>query len=79
MSLRATAGGLQLVVADDGRGFDVVAAMKTSGLGLLSMQERLRLVNGDVTIESRPGSGTRVCASVPWQVAPVPVQAFSLR
>jgi PAS domain S-box-containing protein len=79
VSLRANADGLQLVVADDGRGFDVAAAMKTSGLGLLSMQERLRLVNGDVAIESRPGSGTRVRASVPWQEAPVTVQAFSLR
>jgi len=79
VSLRATADGLELVVADEGRGFDVAAAMKASGLGLLSMQERLKLVNGEVAIESRPGLGTRVRATVPWQAAPVAVQAFSVR
>jgi signal transduction histidine kinase len=65
VSLRGTDDQLRLEVIDDGRGFDPEVAMATSGLGLVSMQERIRLVNGDVTIESRPGAGTRIRASVP--------------
>ena len=63
--LRGTETELLLEVRDEGRGFDPAAAMATSGLGLVSMQERLRLVNGEVTLESRPGAGTTVRAVVP--------------
>ena len=55
---------LQLDVCDQGRGFDPAAAM-ASGLGLVSMQERLRFMNGKVAIESSPGKGTKVRATVP--------------
>jgi two-component system sensor histidine kinase UhpB len=67
VSLRRSDNELQLDVVDDGCGFDVPSAMATSGLGLVSMQERLRLVNGEAVIESRPGAGTTVRASVPLQ------------
>lgn len=73
VSLRRMDEGLQLEVVDEGRGFDVAAAMRTSGLGLLSMQERLSLVNGEVVIESRPRAGTSVRATVPWQPTEAPV------
>ena len=46
-------------------GFDVTSALAASGLGLVSMQERLRLVNGEVFIDSKPGSGTVVRAVAP--------------
>jgi signal transduction histidine kinase len=36
------------------------------GLGLVSMAERVRLLGGDVHIESSPGRGTTVEARVPW-------------
>ena len=65
VTLRRNDNELQLDVVDDGRGFDVATAMATSGLGLVSMQERLRLVNGEAVIESSPGAGTTVRASVP--------------
>lgn len=65
VSLRATHDQLQLVVCDQGKGFDTEAALATSGLGLVSMQERLRLVNGSVALESKPGAGTTVRATVP--------------
>ena len=65
VSLCGTDDRLQLEVWDDGCGFDPVAAIAKSGLGLVTMQERLTLVHGDVTIESAPGSGTKVVASVP--------------
>jgi signal transduction histidine kinase len=67
VALRGTADALHLEVVDDGRGFDVDEARSGHGLGLISMQERLKLVNGDVAIESRAGSGTTVRARVPLQ------------
>lgn len=54
-----------LEVADDGVGFDVDAARRGQGIGLISMQERLGLVDGVLVIESTPGSGTTVRATVP--------------
>ena len=65
VALRGEADQLRLEVRDDGRGFDPRVAMAASGLGLVSMQERLRLVYGTVSIESTPGAGTTVRAVVP--------------
>jgi signal transduction histidine kinase len=63
--LRGTRDEIQLVVIDRGVGFDPDEAMGRHGLGLTSMRERLRLVNGAVTVESKPGAGTIVRARVP--------------
>ena len=51
---------LALFVEDTGNGFDIEQARKKGGLGLISMEERVRLVNGDFKIRSQPGSGTVV-------------------
>jgi two-component system, chemotaxis family, CheB/CheR fusion protein len=56
---------VKLRVEDTGDGFDVREARKSGGLGLISMEERVRLVNGKFTIDSKPGSGTVVEVSVP--------------
>jgi len=57
---------LQLVVRDDGVGFDTGAALHhASGLGLHGMQERVALLGGSVEIESTPGHGTVVRARIP--------------
>ena len=64
VTLRGTVDGLQLDIADDGCGFDVAAALERPGLGLVSMRDRLNLVNGGVVIESAVGRGTRVRALV---------------
>ena len=64
VTLRGTAEGLQLDVVDDGCGFDVSAALERPGLGLVSMRDRLNLVNGGVVIESGVGRGTRIRAVV---------------
>jgi signal transduction histidine kinase len=58
-------GSLALEVRDDGRGFDAAGAAGQGGLGLVSMRERLRLVGGELTIQSQPGAGTRLLAQVP--------------
>lgn len=56
-------GRLDVLVSDDGRGFDPGA--EHDGFGIAGMQERVALVGGELEIESRPGSGTRVVSSVP--------------
>jgi signal transduction histidine kinase len=64
MNVRADDDGLRLTVADDGRGFDVNAAWG-AGLGLLSMAERLDAFEGHLDVQSAPGTGTRIHATVP--------------
>jgi signal transduction histidine kinase len=59
--------GLTLTVLDDGVGFDVKAAWGT-GLGLVSMGERLEAFGGTLEIRSTPGAGTRLEARVPVPV-----------
>ena len=65
-------GRLDLIVSDEGRGFDVGDTMEraTSGkaLGLLGMQERVSMLGGQVAIESTPGKGTTIRASMPVEV-----------
>jgi signal transduction histidine kinase len=46
-------------------GFDVEATKASRGLGLISMQERLKLLNGTLSIESQLQHGTTIHASVP--------------
>ncbi|HEU4642155.1 MAG TPA: histidine kinase [Gemmatimonadaceae bacterium] len=55
-----------LTVADEGRGFDVAEARaRRPGMGLFTMRERVALVDGRLAIDSAPGKGTRITASVP--------------
>jgi PAS domain S-box-containing protein len=54
-----------LSVSDSGTGFDSEAVKENLGLGLVSMEERLALVNGNLYIESQPNLGTTIYARVP--------------
>jgi signal transduction histidine kinase len=63
--LRGEGGGVSLRVEDTGNGFDVEEARKSGGLGLISMEERVRLVNGRFAIRSSRGTGTTVEVFVP--------------
>jgi signal transduction histidine kinase len=65
IAVRRMDGGVLLAVRDDGAGFDTTAPRPPRSLGLASMRERLRLVNGTLDIESAPGHGTAVVAWVP--------------
>ena len=57
---------IKLCIKDNGMGFNVhsLPAGK-KGLGLIGMQERIRLIQGTLTLESHPGEGTEICASIP--------------
>ncbi|HEX4795808.1 MAG TPA: sensor histidine kinase [Humisphaera sp.] len=56
---------MRLCIRDDGRGFDVQATRSSSGLGLISIDERVRLARGTLTIESGPRIGTEIRVQVP--------------
>lgn len=63
--LRQADDGLLLAVSDNGAGFDPANPRQGPSLGLASMRERVRLVNGTLDIESAPGRGTTLVAWVP--------------
>lgn len=65
VQLKAEPREVQLIVHDLGKGFDVAAAMQGRGLGVTSMLERVRLLGGTVTIDSKPHGGTTVYACIP--------------
>jgi signal transduction histidine kinase len=68
VELQRVRDGLQLMMSDDGVGFDVNRYDSRRGsLGLLSMRERVSLVAGTLDIQSTPGEGTRICAWVPFK------------
>ncbi|HET7127443.1 MAG TPA: sensor histidine kinase [Gaiellaceae bacterium] len=72
VDLRATEDGIDLRVADNGRGFDLsataAAAAKRGRLGIVGMNERVRLLGGVFAIESMPSVGTTVFVSIPaWR------------
>ena len=65
ITLRHMDGGLLLAVSDTGVGFDPEYPSSAPHLGLASMRERVRLVNGTVEVDSAPGRGTTISAWVP--------------
>jgi two-component system, NarL family, sensor histidine kinase DegS len=65
VQLSAMPGEVTLCVSDAGVGFAPEDKRFGRGLGLVSMRERIRMVGGVISIESRPAGGTTVCARVP--------------
>ncbi len=61
---------VNILISDDGKGFDKEAVKVTEdgGYGLLSMKERVELLNGRFDLNTTPGKGTRVFVSVPIQI-----------
>jgi PAS domain S-box-containing protein len=66
--LRGAPNEIELAVSDSGIGFDPEEAITGRGLGLTSMKERLKLVHGELFVESQPQRGTIVRATVPLDV-----------
>jgi signal transduction histidine kinase len=65
VALNGNAETICLRVEDDGKGFDLDSAGAQGGLGFIGMRERLRLVRGVLSIESKPAAGTRIEVRVP--------------
>jgi PAS domain S-box-containing protein len=65
VQLREESCEIHLIVSDFGKGFDVASAMQNRGLGVTSMQERVRLVGGTIVIDSKPLGGTTIHVRVP--------------
>jgi len=63
--LWGTSDEIHLTVRDSGTGFDREAARESRGLGLISMEERLKLLKGTLSIDSQPNRGTTIHARVP--------------
>jgi signal transduction histidine kinase len=71
VTLERAGGCVRLTIVDDGRGFDVdaaiAAALRRGRLGLAGISERIRLLGGALKLTSAPGQGTRVeVALAPW-------------
>ena len=61
LTLNMTGATVALTVQDNGQGFDPTR-LEQRGIGLLSMQERMKALGGEISIESTPGLGTRMVA-----------------
>ena len=72
VSLARDNGALELTISDDGQGFDAAGPLERGHIGLASMRERVRSLDGQLTFATSPGQGTRVTARVPlaaeWRI-----------
>jgi signal transduction histidine kinase len=66
--LEVTGDKLHLSISDRGRGFDSKVHSSQSGIGLRSMEERLRPLGGNLQIHTRPMEGTRIEAWLPFTI-----------
>jgi len=65
VALRGMNDGVELEVADAGVGFDIAEARRRHGLGLIGMEERMKLIGGDLQVQSDEGGGTTIWAFAP--------------
>ncbi|HEX3045020.1 MAG TPA: PAS domain-containing sensor histidine kinase [Bacillota bacterium] len=66
-------GQISLAVNDNGIGFEFNnIELKRKGIGLVGMQERLAMLDGTLAIDSKPGLGTELVATIPWEVTDDP-------
>jgi signal transduction histidine kinase len=65
VTLSRTAQGIVMVIRDSGKGFDINAARGKGGVGLVSMEERVRMAKGSILVNSKAGEGTQVEVCVP--------------
>jgi PAS domain S-box-containing protein len=70
VNLQGKSDGIELEIVDRGMGFDVENSKNVEGLGLVSMRERILMLNGKISVESKPNAGTRIHAYVPLTAKP---------
>ena len=68
VSLVGSMNEIQLTICDEGRGFDAEQVLKSTGLGLTSMKERLKLVGGELSLDTQLQRGTTIHARVPLRL-----------
>lgn len=66
VTLEGSREGIHLAIKDPGIGFDTARLKLKPGLGFVSMRERLRMVGGEMTVQSSPSRGTEVSVRVPY-------------
>ena len=65
VSLARSGDVVQLAIVDDGKGFQLAARLgQGTGLGLISIDERVRLMGGQMAVDTRPGGGTGLSVSI---------------
>ncbi len=62
--LQFNPGQLHMEICDDGKGFDLLEARKSGGLGLQSMEERIQRIGGTLTVDTMPGQGTSLSVQI---------------
>jgi signal transduction histidine kinase len=65
ITLQGLSDGIRLLIQDKGIGFDPKEVKKKTGIGLSSMRERVRLINGTISFKSKPGQGTEIEVFIP--------------
>jgi PAS domain S-box-containing protein len=65
LTLQGLSDGIRLLIQDKGVGFDPNEVKKKAGIGLSSMRERVRLVNGTISFKSKMGQGTEIEVFIP--------------
>ena len=65
VSLMGKGNSLFLSIVDKGVGFDMKRAKGKAGMGMASIGERVRLLTGELSIESTPGHGASIAVKVP--------------
>lgn len=64
VKMEITDASVTAIVKDDGKGFDI-EEKKENSFGLVGMKERIKLLDGELTIDSKPGRGTLIMLQVP--------------
>jgi PAS domain S-box-containing protein len=67
LHLQLKEGELELIIADDGKGFDVERDRRDSSFGLIGIRERVLMLGGRLNIQSEPGEGTTLTVTVPLE------------
>ncbi len=65
VSLTSTGNLFTLAFSDDGVGFNAEEKMNSGGAGLINLQNRARLINAQLTMNSTPGNGSTVTIQLP--------------
>ncbi|HEX7734516.1 MAG TPA: histidine kinase [Ktedonobacteraceae bacterium] len=68
LTLSMSSSAITLAIQDNGQGFDP-ARLERHGVGLLSMQERMKALGGEMRVESTPGQGTRMLARCSYPIS----------